>query len=41
MRIVGNQNRSDLETDPARAVQRALAWQPFDKQALRKLQSQL
>lgn len=30
MRIVGHQNRSELETDPVRAVQRALAWRPAD-----------
>ncbi len=30
MRIVGNQNRSELEPDPVRAVQRALAWLPVD-----------
>ena len=30
MRIVGNQNRSELERDPVRAVQRALAWRPAD-----------
>lgn len=30
MRIVGNQNRSELEPDPVRAVQRALAWRPAD-----------
>ncbi len=30
MRIVGSQNRSELELDPVRAVQRALAWRPTD-----------
>jgi hypothetical protein len=30
MRIVGHQNRSELEPDPVRAVQRAMAWRPAD-----------
>jgi hypothetical protein len=30
MRIVGTQNRSELEFDPARALTRALAWRATD-----------
>jgi hypothetical protein len=30
MRIVGTQNRSELELEPARALARALAWRATD-----------